>query len=217
LDKLLGAEKTDYLTEHTLRELITLHAQASQVDIGRMEGTGALNFLAIDDLLVDEEGEILDPKSILELPFQGETAVFPIIERSCEDPFLRQVNQSQRKWVVIIDPAGSPRIVLNADSYLRDALFGTETFHPHRHCHRPILVREDTATLGETIPRLRVHPTHADDDVVDEDIIVFWGTRKRILTGSDILGRLLRGIVDTGDTAFRKQRTNTPGDRAVTF
>jgi len=35
----------------------------------------------------------------------------------------------------------------------------------------------------------------SDDDVIDQDIILFWGDKKLVVTGSDILGRLLRGIV----------------------
>jgi hypothetical protein len=33
------------------------------------------------------------------------------------------------------------------------------------------------------------------DDVVDNDLILVWGEQKRIITGADLLGRLLRGIV----------------------
>lgn len=36
---------------------------------------------------------------------------------------------------------------------------------------------------------------HAEDDVIDEDIILLWGEEKKVITGSDILGSLLRGIV----------------------
>ena len=33
------------------------------------------------------------------------------------------------------------------------------------------------------------------DDVIDDDLILIWGKEeKRIITGSDILGRLMRGI-----------------------
>jgi metal transporter CNNM len=32
------------------------------------------------------------------------------------------------------------------------------------------------------------------DDVIKKDIILLWGDKKQIITGSDILGRLLRGI-----------------------
>jgi metal transporter CNNM len=33
-----------------------------------------------------------------------------------------------------------------------------------------------------------------DDDVIDNDLILVWGSQRRIITGSDLLGRLLRGI-----------------------
>jgi len=40
-----------------------------------------------------------------------------------------------------------------------------------------------------------VQPTGPDDDVVDRDLILLWTAgEKRVLTGADILGRLLRGI-----------------------
>jgi hypothetical protein len=41
---------------------------------------------------------------------------------------------------------------------------------------------------------MKVRPEHAEDDVIDNDLILVWGEQKRIITGSDILGRLLRGI-----------------------
>jgi metal transporter CNNM len=204
LDRLLGAEKTDYLTEHSLRELITIHARAPDVDVDHVEGAGALNFLAIDDLPVVQEGESIDPESILALDFRRGRAVFPAIEPSCDDPFLRKLDRSGKKWVVITDRSGAPRLALNVDGFLRAALFGEEPVDPHRYCHRPIVVTEDRARLGKAIPRLRVHPRHSEDDVVDEDIILFWGSDRRIITGSDILGRLLRGIVENESVPFEK-------------
>jgi len=41
---------------------------------------------------------------------------------------------------------------------------------------------------------------HGSDDVIDNDLILVWGHEKRIITGADLLGRLLRGIV-TRDAA----------------
>jgi len=32
------------------------------------------------------------------------------------------------------------------------------------------------------------------DDVIDDDLILIWFKEKRVITGADILGRLLRGI-----------------------
>jgi len=57
-------------------------------------------------------------------------------------------------------------------------------------------VTDPRTTLGEVIGRLRVQPQDAEDDVIDEDLVLLWTTTdKRIITGSDLLGRLLRGIV----------------------
>ena len=89
---------------------------------------------------------------------------------------------------------GNPRLVLNADLFLRDALFGVEPFRPYSYCHRPIVVSDATTPLGEVINKLRVHPEHSEDDVIDNDLILCWNNEKKIITGADLLGRLLRGI-----------------------
>lgn len=41
---------------------------------------------------------------------------------------------------------------------------------------------------------MKVLPERPDDDVIHHDIILVWGAQRRIITGSDLLGRLLRGI-----------------------
>jgi metal transporter CNNM len=41
---------------------------------------------------------------------------------------------------------------------------------------------------------MRVVQETPEDDVIENDLILVWSTRKRIITGSDLLGRLLRGI-----------------------
>ncbi len=43
-----------------------------------------------------------------------------------------------------------------------------------------------------------LHLTDGDfqeDDVIDQYLILVWGQQRRIITGADLLGRLLRGIV----------------------
>jgi len=40
--------------------------------------------------------------------------------------------------------------------------------------------------------------------IKEKDIILFWGNQKRIITGSDILGRLMRGIVQNIGIDFKK-------------
>ena len=49
--------------------------------------------------------------------------------------------------------------------------------------------------LGSVIGRMKVEPAYPEDDVIDDDLILVWGEEKRIITGADLLGRLLRGIV----------------------
>lgn len=46
--------------------------------------------------------------------------------------------------------------------------------------------------------RMRVVQETPDDDAIENDHILVGSTRKRIITGSDLLGRLLRGIATVG-------------------
>ena len=195
LDRWLGKEAISFFEEKDLRELIIMHMEAAETEIDKMEGKGALNFLALDDLPLALEGEFIDPKSILSLKFDGNRPVFPPIEHSVNDVFLKKIQESRKKWTIIVDETGEPRMVLNSDKFIRNALFGEKRFNPYWHCHRPIIVTDLQQTLGQVIPHLKVNPQHSDDDVIDEDIILFWGDKKKVITGSDILGRLLRGIV----------------------
>ncbi|MFC1866208.1 DUF21 domain-containing protein [Chloroflexota bacterium] len=195
LDRWLGAEVINYFKEEDLRELIQMHADSTETDIGMIEGRGVLNFLAMDDLLIEAEGEIIDPKSILKLEFQGSKPIFPIIKPSSSDSFLKQVNVSQKKWIILVDSTDEPKIALESDGFLREAIFNSDNFNPYLHCHSPVIIYNSKNRLGDVIPRLKVNPIGHDDDVIDKDIIILWSDEKRVITGSDILGRLLRGIV----------------------
>jgi len=59
---------------------------------------------------------------------------------------------------------------------------------------RPVIVSDMHTRLGEVIERLTLTPEHLEDDVIDNDLILIWGEQKGIITGADLLGRLLRGI-----------------------
>jgi len=48
--------------------VIRKHIEAEDSDIDRLEGIGAVNFLALDDIKVTQEGEHIDPESIITLP-----------------------------------------------------------------------------------------------------------------------------------------------------
>jgi metal transporter CNNM len=153
-----------------------------------------LNFLDLDDLLVGDEGESIDPRSIITLPIENERPLLPKFERSPNDPFLRQLDASGKKWVIIVDSSGHPGFVLDVHHFLRDALFNQAPVNPEIHWHRPIIVTDVRTPLGEVIGRMKVKPEHPEDDVIDDDLILVWGIQRRIITGADLLGRLLGGI-----------------------
>jgi metal transporter CNNM len=190
----LGPEGITFLRERDFRALITRHAGAAGADVGELEAIGALNFLDLDDILVVDEGESVDPRSIISLPIDNERPVLPKFERSPDDPFLRRLNASGKKWVIITDTSGRPSFVLDAHHFLRDLLFSA-TVDPEIYWHRPIIVTDMRTPLGSVIGRMKVKAEHPEDDVIDNDLILVWGDQKRIITGADLLGRLLRGIV----------------------
>ena len=194
LDLWLGPEGLQYFEEKHLRELIRRHIGVEGSEIDKIEGMGAMNFLAMDDLLVSEEGEPINPNSILELPVKEGRVVFPPFEAEADDPFLRRIEASGERWVIVVDGDGEPVLVIDTDQFVRTAVFRPSQFSPYRHCHRPILITDPRIHLGNVISRWKVKREGPEDDVIDNDIILIWGPRKRIITGADILGRLLRGI-----------------------
>ena len=195
LDAWLGAEGIQYFREHSLREVIKKHIEADASDVDRLEGIGALNFLAIDDLLAVEEGEHIDPGSILSLEFQNGLPVFPSFEASTIDPFLKQIEASKKKWVVFTDPAGEPHLALDSDAFLREVFFGATPTNPIGYCHRPIVVKNPHVPLGNILSQLKECVHCMRGDIIDRDVILVWDQKeRRVITGADILGRLLRGI-----------------------
>ncbi|QDU65344.1 DUF21 domain-containing protein [Engelhardtia mirabilis] len=196
LDRWLGPEGMVYLRERDLRRVITKHMESEDADLAVAEGRGVLNFLALDDLPLGLEGEPVDPDSVIELPVQVDLPVIPHCEPSRDDPFVVQVERSGHKWVLLCDADRGPLLVLDADEFVRGLFLHSETFNPYSCCHRPIVVRNRKTTIGEVLRRLRVRQENAEDDVIDEDLILLWTeNERRVITGADLLGFLLRGIV----------------------
>ena len=195
LDQIVGKEGITWLKEHELETLLQIHAQAPETDISDVEGHGASNFLKLDDISCVEEGSPLHPHSIVQLPFDGQRVVFPPNEPTVSNLFVERVHRSKEKWVIITDESDLPRLVLDADGFLRELLV-EQRYRPTWHCHRPIILDRTNVPLGELLTQLKVNPEHDEDDVIDHDLILVWtASHKRIITGADILGRLLRGIV----------------------
>ena len=191
LDAWLGKESVDYIPEKEIQEALRQHVRAPESEISRTEGVGAINFMALDDILVSQEGEPVDPESVVRLPHTHGRPAFPAFEASPEDPFLRKIQASGKRWVLIAPEEGTPTHALDADGFLRAALFEPGTVNPAVYCHRPITVSDRRTSLDGVLGQLE---TELGEDVIDRDVILLWGQEKRIITGADLLGYLMRGI-----------------------
>lgn len=200
LDTLLGKEGVQYFHERDMRTLIQKHIDASESDIDRLEGVGAMNFLALDDMLVTQEGEKIDPVSIIPLPHSNGHPIFPAFKNTTEDPFVQTVNASGKKWVIFVDQQGEPSLVMNANGFLRAILLSAGTVNPLQFCHHPVIVRNTQVLLGNVLSRLMSSKSEPGEDVIEHDLVLVWAEQqRRVITGSDILGRLLRGVMPSAD------------------
>jgi hypothetical protein len=57
-----------------------------------------------------------------------------------------------------------------------------------------VIARDSSILLGKVLAKLKSDSTSMTDDVIEQDLILVWSDQKRIITGADILGRLMRGI-----------------------
>lgn len=197
LDRWLGKEGVEFLRERGMREMIRQHMDADGSDLGRIEGLGALNFLSIDDVAASREGEPLELSSIINMGFDGDAPVFPKDASNKKSKLVNQLKASGKKWAVLIDEAGAPRLAVDTDAYLRAVMFDEGTFQPERYCHKPIIIKDASTRLGHILRMFEVQAERTDDNVIDRDVVLLWTDKKRIITGADILGRLLAGISHT--------------------
>lgn len=198
LDMWLGKEKMEFFKERSLRIMLSKHMVSESSDIDRLEGLGALNFLSIDDLYIKQEGSLIDPASIISLPTYNGLIIFPPIGEESFDQLLEKIASSSKKWVIVVDENNEPIMAIDSGSFLRDVTCRKTDFNPYRHCHHPIVVSNPKEKIGDVLHKMKVYPVDAEDDVIDNDLIIYWNKddpQKIIITGSDILGRLLRGIV----------------------
>ncbi len=144
--------------------------------------------------MIEQEGEPLNPESIVHMDFTaGGEPRFPAYQPQRSDPFLQQIQSSGEKWVVLVDGSDQPKLVMDADGFLRDALFSEQPVDPGRYCHRPIVVTNSREKIGGVLSHWSPR-TSGVDNVIDNDMILYWRESKKVITGADILGRLLKGI-----------------------
>ncbi len=195
LDAWLGKESLEFFKEKKIKLLLKMHMEGSESEIDHTEGLGAINFLSLDDIVVNKEGEPLNPKSIIQIKHDNGQPLFPKFTKQDQDVFLHQINDSNKKWVVFTDEEAQPSYIMDADGFLRAVMFDTTLPNPSDFIHKPIIISDSNLQLGDIIHLLNFNPEHSEDDVIDNDVILLWSDEKRVITGADILGRLLRGIV----------------------
>jgi len=200
LDGWLGREGITYFREKELSALIHAHVESEETDVEHVRGIGALNFLQIDKVTVNEEGELLDPKSMITLPCKLDLPILPDRNTPEYDEFVANVNASGHKWVLLMNEDKQPLLMIDADGFIRSTIDDHEHTDAYSFCHRPLIVNNEQTTLGDALQRLKVaHAlTPLSEDVLHSDVILVWSEQPpRVITGADILGRLLRGIGDT--------------------
>lgn len=194
LDRWLGKESPEFFKEQVIRDMLLKHVEHHNSDVDDVEGIGALNFLEIDDFSATEEGTAIDPTSILQFPTDIDLPRLPEYSPSLDDPFLQKIHSSGRKWVIFADEANEPQLLLDADGFLRDALLKKEPIDPYHYCHRPILVKSPKTNLGSVMRMMRRSKAGKNLGVIENDVVLVWTDKPRILTGADLFDRLLHGI-----------------------
>jgi metal transporter CNNM len=173
-------------------------------DIGTFEGKGAVNFLALDSRRVTDEGSILDPSSIISLTVASGTLGLPKPREPVWNDFLKRVNESGKRWVVLTDSAESRFLLLDADAFLRTAFATSHSdIDPSDHCVEPLVTRNP----DDTLERVLTHGNLSENHSPDRGIILLWGEQKRIISHFDVLKRLFEGVV----TPMPLHNRRTPG------
>ncbi len=196
LDAWLGKEGITYLAESELRNIIQQHIHAEEADMDQVQGIGALNFFALDDISVSDEGESLDKDSVIMLPTKLDLPVIPEIQSRADDPFLQQLQRSGHRWVILTNQEHQPLLAVDADGLIRAALFEYEGFDPYQYCHRPVLIEDPKTRLSDAILKMKANESRDSDfdGVINRDLLLLWNESPRIITGADIFGRLLKGM-----------------------
>ena len=194
LDGWIGLEGPSFYRERDIEIILEKHIDEDDSEISANEGRGALNFLALDDRTISKEGSAIKESTIIELPTKVDLPEFFDFNTDEGQAFLAKLKINPTKWCVITDKK-KPRIVLDTPEFLACYFACDGSVDIDRFCHRPILIEDEDSTLDSVLGKFVVEADDGNDHLVDQDVVLYWTDEsKRIITGADIYGHLLRGI-----------------------
>lgn len=207
LDGWIGPEGPSFFRERDIEIILEKHIKEDESEISANEGQGALNFLALDDRKVSVEGSSIRAETILKFPTKMDLPEFPKLGTPGAEKFIKSLQSKPSMFRVIVDEQDIPLIVLDTTEFLARYSFKGENTDIYQFCHRPIITEDPNETLDTVLGNFVVEADDQQDNVVDQDVVLFWtNDEKRILTGADIFGLLLRGIA--------RREPMDPADRA---
>lgn len=200
LDGWIGPEGPSFFRERDIEIILEKHIREQDSEISANEGRGALNFLDLDDRYLSSEGNVIDPSTIYAFPLNLDLPVFPELGTPDGDGFVASLKRHPGLWAVIVGENGMPQLVLKTADYLGELYARGEETDIYDYCHRPVVVTDDEVRLDSVLGEFVVEATDVDDHLVDRDVALYWmDDHKRIITGADIFGRLLKGIARRED------------------
>ncbi len=204
LDGWIGPEGPTFYRERDIEIILEKHISEQTSEISANEGRGALNFLDLDDRFIIDEGNSIKADTIYTMPSNLDLPTLPAPNTEQGREFINMLNKHPNLRAVILDEDdGKPQLIINTTEYL-GTLYAAEQededgaraeLDIYEFCHRPIIVFDSKTTLDDVLGEFVVEANDKNDHVVDRDVVIFWSDeQKRIVTGADIFGRLLRGI-----------------------
>ncbi|MCP5535999.1 MAG: DUF21 domain-containing protein [Akkermansiaceae bacterium] len=208
LDGWIGPEGPTFYRERDIEIILEKHITEHSSEISANEGRGALNFLDLDDRFVVSEGSEINPETIFTSPVNLDLPILPNPDTDEGRALVKSLTKHPSLWAVIVGERGKPQLVVNTTEYL-SSLYAREQASDsalapevdiYDFCHRPVVVTDEKTTLDEVLGEFVVEATDQHDHVVDRDVVIYWtDEQKRIVTGADIFGRLLKGIARRED------------------
>ncbi|MEJ6720153.1 MAG: CNNM domain-containing protein [Akkermansiaceae bacterium] len=195
LDGWIGPEGPSFYEERDIEIILERHIDEEDSEISANEGQGALNFLDLDDRRIVEEGNEIEPDTIYQFPTKLDLTILPSLDTEEGLEFVESLKKHHHRWAIIVNEGGEPVIVMDTTKTLCDLNVKGTAADFYQQCHRPIVVNNEEMHLDSVLGEFVVEAEDSHDNVVDRDVVLYWtADHKRIITGADIFGRLLKGI-----------------------